>query len=269
MTTSPRINDPSPGVRLITLNRPEKKNAFDDAQWDGFADALRAASADEDVAAVVVTGAGGDFSAGVDLSSFAGGARARSGPFASGYDNTMDALVALEKPLLAAARGVCVGFGATFLFHCDCVYLGASARLRLPFVRLGLVPEGASSYLLSSLVGPRRAGELMYTAEWIPAARALELGIATSLHADDAVLDIALAKAREIAQFPVSALRETKRTLKAAQAAGIRGALAAEAAGMKAQAGSPENVEAVRAFMEKREPDYRAARARARTEKKS
>ncbi|MBM4382766.1 MAG: enoyl-CoA hydratase/isomerase family protein [Deltaproteobacteria bacterium] len=266
---SPLVTDSSAGVRLITLNRAEKKNAFDDAQWDGFADALRAANADEDVAVAVVTGAGGDFSAGVDLSSFAGGAKPRTGPFASGYDNTMDALVAFEKPLLAAARGVCVGFGATFLFHCDCVYLGESARLRLPFVRLGLVPEGASSYLLQALIGPRRAGELMYTAEWIPAARALEVGIATSLHADDAVLGVALAKAREMAQFPVSALRESKRTLKAALAPGIAVALEAERAGMKAQAGSAENVEAVRAFMEKREPDYRAARARARAGKPS
>jgi len=266
MSESPLLSEPTPGVRLITLDRPHKKNAFDDAQWDGFAEALRAASADEEVAAAVVTGAGGDFSAGVDLASFGGGgARARTGPFASGYDNTMDALVAFEKPLLAAARGVCVGFGATFLFHCDCVYLGESARLRLPFVRLGLVPEGASSYLLQALIGPRRAGELMYTAEWIPAARALELGIATSVHPDASVLDVALARACEIAQFPVSALRETKRTMRAALAAGVQGALAAEAAGMQKQAGSPENIEAVRAFMEKREPDYRAARAKARS----
>ena len=264
MTASPQIETPAAGVRLITLNRPHKKNAFDDAQWDGFADALRAASADEDVAVAIVTGAGGDFSAGVDLASFGGGARVRTGPFASGYDNTMDALVAFEKPLIAAASGVCVGFGATFLFHCDFTVLGESARLRLPFVRLGLVPEGASSYLLQALIGPRRAAEVLYTAEWIPAARALALGIATSVHADAGLLDVALAKAREIAQFPVSALRETKRTLKAAHAAGLRAALEAEMAGMKAQAGSPENIEAVRAFMEKREPDFVAARARAR-----
>jgi enoyl-CoA hydratase/carnithine racemase len=265
MTVSPSLETPFAGVRLVTLNRPAKKNAFDDAQWDGFADALRVANADDDVAVVVVTGAGGDFSAGVDLASFGGGAAPRSGPFASGYDNTMDALVGFEKPLLAAACGVCVGFGATFLFHCDGVYLGESARLRLPFVRLGLVPEGASSYLLPALVGPRRAAELLLSAEWIPAARAHALGLATSVLADAQVLGAALARAREIAQFPVSSLRETKRTLKAPQTAGLRAALDAEAAGMRAQAGSPENVEAVRAFLEKREPDYAAARARARS----
>jgi enoyl-CoA hydratase/carnithine racemase len=269
MASSPLLGDPAPGVRLITLNRPEKKNAFDDAQWDGFADALRAASADDDIAVAVVTGAGGDFSAGVDLASFKGGLQARTGAFASGYDNTMDALVAFEKPLLAAARGVCVGFGATFLFHCDGVYLGEGARLRLPFVRLGLVPEGASSFLLQALIGPRRAGELLYTAEWIPAVRAHALGLATAVLPDDAVLEAALRRAREIAQFPVSSLRETKRTLKAALLPGLRAALAAEAAGMKTQAGSTENVEAVRAFLEKREPDYRAARARAAAERKS
>ncbi len=262
MSVSPLIETPSTGVRLITLNRPAKKNAFDEPQWDGFADALRAASADDEVAVAVVTGAGGDFSAGVDLSSFGGGIQ-RTDRFASGYDNTMDALVAFEKPLIAAACGVCVGFGATFLFHCDVLYLGESARLRLPFVRLGLVPEGASSYLLQALVGPRRAAELLYTAEWIPAARALEIGIATAVHPDAQLQGVALGKAREIAQFPVSSLRETKRTLKAAHVAGLRVALDAEAAGMRVQAGSPENVEAVRAFMEKREPDYRAARAAA------
>ena len=78
MPASPLISDPSPGVRLIALNRPEKKNAFDDAQWDGFADALRTANADEEVAVAVVTGAGGEFSAGVDLSSVVGGPRART-----------------------------------------------------------------------------------------------------------------------------------------------------------------------------------------------
>ena len=130
MDASPLIETPAEGVRLITLNRPAKKNAFDEAQWDGFAAALRAATADDDVAVALVTGAGGDFSAGVDLSAFAGQRPQRADGFASGYDNTMDALVAFEKPLIAAASGVCVGFGATFLFHCDALYLGESARLR-------------------------------------------------------------------------------------------------------------------------------------------
>jgi enoyl-CoA hydratase/carnithine racemase len=114
--------------------------------------------------------------------------------------------------------------------------------------------------MLQAVVGARRAAELMYTAEWIDAARALDTGIATRVFADDAVLGAALAKAREIAAHPVSALQATKRTLRLAHAEAIRAALAAEDAGMAQQAGSPENVEAVTAFLEKRAPDFRKLR---------
>lgn len=249
-------------VLLVTLNRPARKNAFDEPLWDAFADALNAAREDDDVSVVVVTGAGGDFSAGVDLSAFGGGPRApRTDGFASGYHKTMDAVVRFDKPLMAAATGVGVGIGATFLFHCDVVYVGESVRLRLPFVRLGLVPEGASSYMLPAVVGARRAAELLLTAEWIDAARALETGIATRAYPDAELLPAALAKAREIAQHPLSALVATKRTLLAARAPGIRAALEAEDAGMRAQAGSPENIEAIRAFVEKRPPDFKKLRA--------
>src|SRR5574338_823957 len=210
MTDAPVLERREDGVVLLVLNRPAKKNAFDEAQWDAFADALRAARADDEVAAVVGTGAGGDFSAGVDLSSFSQ-RPARSDGFESGYYNTMDALVAFDKPLVGAAAGVAVGFGATFLFHCDVVYVGESLRMRLPFVRLGLVPEAASSYLLPAMIGTRRAAELFFTAEWIDAARALEAGIATRVVPDAELVETALAKAREIAQHPVSSLRATKR----------------------------------------------------------
>ncbi len=250
------------GVLLVTLNRPEKKNAFDDPQWDGLADALREAREDGRVAAVVVTGAGQDFSAGQDLGAFAKAAEPRQDGHASGYHACMESLVAFDKPLLAAARGVGVGIGATFLFHCDIVYVGESVRLRLPFVSLGLVPEGASSYLLQQVVGSRQAAELFYSAEWIDAQRAVEVGIATARFPDDALLEATLSRAREIAQWPVGALRATKRTLLAAHAAGIQAALEAEDAGMSAQAGSPENMEAVRAFLEKRPPDFKALRSR-------
>ena len=263
------------GVLLLTLNRPQKKNAFDDAAWHAFASALDDARADADVAVVVVVGGGDDLSAGVDLSSFRGplagapppedrsGARPAGAAAAVGtspFGRCLDAVVAFDKQLLAAPRGVGVGFGATFLFHCDLVYGGESLRLRLPFVSLGLVPEAASSYLLPAAIGAQRAAELFYTAEWIDAQRALEAGIVARVFPDDAVVGATLAKAREIARHPVGALQATKRCLKAVQAPAIHLARAAEDAGMAAQAGSPENIEAVMAFFEKRPPDFRRAR---------
>jgi enoyl-CoA hydratase/carnithine racemase len=132
-----------------------------------------------------------------------------------------------------------------------------SLRLRLPFANLGLVPEFASSYMLQANIGARRAAELFYTAEWIDADKAVDVGIATAKYSDADLLEKATAKAAEIAKWPVNALRETKRCLKAAHKCGIDRALEAEHEGMKKQAGSPENIEAVMAFIEKRPADFK------------
>jgi len=248
------------GVLLVTFNRPHKKNAFDDAQWDAAGQALRDARQDPRVAAVVVTGAGDSFSAGVDLSSFTKPSGPRADGHPSAYHAFMEVLVDFDKPLVAAAKGVGIGIGCTLLFHCDVVYVGESVRLRLPFVSLGLVPEGASSAMLEAVVGARVAAELFFAAEWIDAQRAVETGIATRAFPDAELLDAALARAREIARWPVGALQATKRTLLAARSSRVEQALRAEDEGMRRQAGSPENLEAVRAFLEKRPPDFRKLR---------
>lgn len=256
MAEAPVLRELADGVLLVTLNRPRKKNAFDDPQWDGLRDALNDAREDPSLAVVVLTGAGGDFSTGQDLGAFGAASEPRADGRPSGFYGCAEAVAAFDKPLVAAAKGLCVGGGATILFHCDLLFVGESLRMRLPFVSLGLVPEFASSYVLQAMIGRRRAAELFYTAEWIDAQRALETGIATSVHPDAQVLEVALAKAREIARHPVRSLQATKRTLLRAHAAGVAAAMQAEEAGMRAQAGSPENVEAIRAFLEKREPDF-------------
>ena len=238
------------GILLLTLNRPEKKNALNNAMWRELQAAFEAAAADPAVSVLVLTGAGKDFCAGVDLADFAN---------ADGdhpYAACARVVAAFDKPMIGAARGIAIGGGATILFHADIVYVGESLRMRLPFVNLGLVPEFASSYTLQANIGARRAAELMYTAEWIDAQRALETGIATRILADDQLQGVAMEKAAEIAQWPVTALQETKRCLKATQQAGIQTAFEVEEAGMSKQAGSPENIEAVMAFIEKRKPDF-------------
>ena len=239
-------------VLLLTLNRPSKKNAFDRGLWLAFSDTLTAANEDPGIACVVITGAGADFSAGVDLSDFGGGPEGEEQPFYK----AQRALVGFDKPLIGAAKGVAVGGGATMLFHCDIVYVGESLRMRLPFVNLGLVPEFASSYTLQANIGAKAAAELMYTAEWIDADRAVETTIATRKYADDQLLAVALEKAQEIAQWPVKALQETKKCMKSVHQAGLKIAMDIEAEGMEKMAGSPENIEAITAFMEKRKPDF-------------
>ncbi|MGI9285297.1 MAG: enoyl-CoA hydratase-related protein [Pseudomonadales bacterium] len=244
------VKDLQDGVLLLTLNRPAKKNAFNNEQWIAFTEAILQAQQDNNVNVVVVTGAGADFSSGVDLSSFA------EGDGEHPFDACAKAVAEFDKPLLMAAKGIAVGGGATLTFHADILYVGESLRMRLPFANLGLVPEFASSYLLQVNIGAQRAAELFYTAEWINADRAVETGIAARCYADAELLEKTLEKAREIAQWPVNALQETKRTLKIAHLAGIQAALQAEHSGMQKQAGSPENIEAITAFMEKRKPDF-------------
>ncbi len=265
MTDSPFVQREldSEGVLLATLNRPEKKNAFHEEQWDALADCLNQAREDPAVAVVVLTGAGGNFSSGVDLGSFGGGERPpRADGKPSAFFACVDAVFAFDKPLLAAVQGVAVGGGCTLAVASDIVYVGESVRMRLPFANLGLVPEIASSYTLQAAIGRQRAAELMFTAEWIDAARAIELGMAARALPDAELLDATLAKAREIARWPVSSLRAIKQTLQAAHRGGIEAARAIEDELMMKLAGSPENIEAITAFMQKRDPDFKQFRKR-------
>jgi enoyl-CoA hydratase/carnithine racemase len=170
------------------------------------------------------------------------------------------ALFDFDKPLLAAVQGVAVGGGCTIAVACDVVYVGESVRMRLPFANLGLVPEFASSYMLQATIGRQRAAELMFSAEWIGAERALAMGMAARCLPDEELLDAAVAKAREIAQWPVSALCGIKRTLMAAHRPGIEAALEIEDELMMQLAGSPENVEAIQAFLGRRPPDFKKFR---------
>ncbi len=242
------------GVLLLTLNRPDKKNAFNREQWAAFRDAINEARENPEVACVVVTGAGDDFSSGVDLSDFA------SEDAEHPFESCARAVADFDKPLIAAAKGVAIGGGATLLLHCDVIYVGESLRMRFPFTNLGLVPEFGSSYTLQAVIGSRKAAELMYTAEWIDAQRALDTGIVTGICSDEGVLDQALVKAREIARWPISSLVATKQMMRRVHLEGIHAAIDAEQEGMMRLAGSPENIEAVMAFIEKREPDFKQFR---------
>lgn len=241
------------GVLVVTFNRPNKKNAINTEMWAGLRDTFRSAAADDDVICVLLCGAGENFCAGVDLASFGDVREGEEHPF----EAAARAVVEFDKPLVAAAQGVAIGGGATVLFHADIVYVGQSLRMRLPFASLGVVPEWGSSYMLQANIGAQRAAELFYTAQWIDADKALQSGIAAAVLPDAGLFDHALAKAREIAQWPVNSLREIKRSLRMHHLPAIDAAIVAEQAGMLRQVGSPENIEAITAFMEKRPPNFR------------
>ncbi len=243
------------GVLVVTFNRPEKKNAINTRMWLDIRDAFRAAREDDDVVCVLLCGAGDNFCTGVDLASF--GESVEGQEQEHPFESAARSVAEFDKPLVAAAQGYAIGGGATVLFHADIVYVGESLRLRLPFASLALAPEWGSSYMLQANIGAQRAAELFYTAQWVDAAKAVDCGIAAAAVADEDLVEHAMEKAREIAQWPVNALREIKRSLRQHHLPAIDAAINTEQAAMERQAGSPENVEAITAFIEKRAPDFR------------
>ena len=144
------------GVLVVTFNRPEKKNAINTEMWVALRDTFNTADRDDSVVCILLTGAGDDFCAGVDLSSFAEVPSGEEHPF----ESSARAVAAFGKPVVAAVNGISIGGGATILFHADIVYVGEGLRMRLPFANLGLVPEWASSYMLQANIGAQRAAEL-------------------------------------------------------------------------------------------------------------
>jgi enoyl-CoA hydratase/carnithine racemase len=250
------------GVLLLTLNRPRQKNAFNATQWRELSEALAEARADDAVRAVVVTGAGDAFSAGQDLGEMGAGARAagsgaQPAEADNGFSRFMDELCEFDKPLIAAVNGVGVGIGLTMLLHCDYVYVAKGARLRAPFVTLGVVPEAGSSYLFPAVLGWRRALDLLFESDFLSAERALELGVATHLCERGEVVEQALARAAHLARKPLGSLRWTKRLLLATRRDHVAAARAREDEAFRHRVGSPENLEAIQAFFAKRDPDFR------------
>lgn len=242
-------------VAVLTFNRPKQKNAFNTKMYDEARDALRAAQQDPRVGAVVVTGAGDAFSAGQDLGEMADLAQHGTDE-PHGFPGFMDCLCQFDKPLLAAVNGVGVGIGFTMLLQCDVVFMATNARLRAPFLPLGVVPEAASSYLLPVVVGWQHAAEILLTADWVDAARAVEIGIGRYLVSPQELMPATMAMAHRIAAQPPGATQATKRLLIATRAEQIRAARAREDAVFAERVGNEENMEAVMAFLQKRTPDF-------------
>jgi enoyl-CoA hydratase/carnithine racemase len=244
-------------VRLLTLDRPEALNAFNTALYDAAADALSAAADDGDIAVVVLTGEGRAFSAGQDLGEMASLAQDVGGSGEGhGFPRFMDALIGFPKPLIAAVNGLGVGLGLTMVGHCDLCLVAESARFRPPFTALGVVPEAAASYTMPAMMGWQAANAALLTSAWISADEAVASGLALRKVPDDALVDEALALAAEIAVWPISSLVGTKRVLRAAHVEAIAEARRREDREFAAMTGSPANLEALTAFLEKRPPDF-------------
>lgn len=247
------------GVLELRLDRPEQLNAFNDAMYNAAADALARAAADDGVACVLLTGKGRAFSAGQDLGELAD-ERDHETRMNAGFRPFIEAVESFPKPLIAAVNGIGVGIGLTLLPHCDIVLMAESARLRAPFVNLGVTAEAGSSLLLPQRLGWNRAAEMLFTGGWLNASEAVECGLALRAVPDDALLTEARDLAASIARMPAASLTATKKLMLDARLSDVRAARGREERVFSTLIGGPANRKAIAAFEEGREPDFNRGR---------
>ena len=251
------------GVLLLTLNRPEKLNAWTRTMMAELATEITAANDDAAIGAIVVTGAGRGFCAGADI----------SGQFARNLDKTGDApaspreaephvdwvgLCRSSKPIVGAINGACIGVGLTMVLPFDVLLAAEGAKLSARFVKMGLVPELASSHFLVTRCGFGNASYLALSGVTLPAEECQKLGLVDRVVAPEKLLDEAMAVATELGANPSPQLRMIKELL-TQNAAETDLALVQrrEGAALAQAYRTPEHHEAVRAFLEKRTPTFR------------
>jgi len=242
------------GLLTLCLNRPAKKNALTRAMYSAMAERLVEADQDPAVRAVLLTGSGGCFTSGNDISDFI---QAPPSGLNSEVFQFMQALFEFSKPVVAAVSGPAVGIGTTLLLHCDLVYVSCDATLKMPFVNLGLCPEFGSSLILPRLLGHVRAAELLLLGTPFTGEQAAAWGIANQALADEAAtLAMARGMAQRFLHLAPSAVIDSKRLMRAPGREQLRGVIEEEGALFGQRLRSPEAIEALTAFMQGRKPDF-------------
>ncbi|MFP6807902.1 MAG: enoyl-CoA hydratase-related protein [Pseudomonadales bacterium] len=237
-------------IHVITMDRPDALNAFNADMMDELCSAFLAAADNDEIKVVVLTGAGRAFSAGADLKS--GSVASATG--GHNLEDLLFSIIDLPKPFIVAANGLGVGIGCTILGLADMAYISEEARFRCPFSALGLTAEASSTYTFTRLMGHQRASWILLSSEWITSNECVEAGLALESFPADVFMNEVMKRANTLSALPISSLRQTKELIVGPQRAAMKAAVIAENKGLAELRGSPANLEALKAFMEKREP---------------
>jgi 2-(1,2-epoxy-1,2-dihydrophenyl)acetyl-CoA isomerase len=243
------------GVGTITLNRPESLNALNATMRRELLTTLRAASRDDAIRCVVITGEGRGFCSGADLR---GGEDERHfrKVLTDQYNPLISAIRELPKPVVAAVNGVAAGAGVSIALACDLVYATEDARFIQAFVRIGLVPDSGSTRTLVRTLGRHRAAELIFFGEPMSAAEAATAGLVNEVFAATAFADEVREAARRLAAAPTAAIGLAKRSINEAEEADLATSLAYEAALQDVAGRTEDHAEGLAAFAEKRDPRF-------------
>lgn len=267
MTYETILTEKQDDLAIITLNRPDRLNAWTPKMGRELADAIQVANDDDDINAMVFTGAGKGFCAGADIKDvFDAQSEGRAEERRSDGDrSTRDWVATLResKPMVAAINGAAIGVGLTQILPMDFLIATPEAKLSVRFVKMGLVPELASSHFLAARVGFGMASELMLTGKTVLGEEAREIGLIDKVVGENALLSTARETARAMGQNPRDAVRHIKQLLTAnAHETDLTLVQKREIKALQECYTSPEHKEAVKAFIDKREPDFKSARQR-------
>jgi len=247
------------GVLTLTFNRLERKNAITTAMYTALAEALERANDDPAVRVVVLEGHETVFCSGNDIADFSnsqkGANNSRGGTESPGF-RFLRAIATLTKPMIAAVCGPAIGIGTTMLFHCDLVYAGDNAVFSMPFVNLGLCPEGCSSLLVPRLFGHQHAAAALMLGEPFSAADAFARGLVNRIVPPAECNALAQTQARSLAAKPQASLLATKRLMKGEEQKRVLAHIATEGTEFVRLLAGPAAREAMTAFLEKRAPDF-------------
>ena len=254
------LTEVSGNILRVTMNRPAKKNAMTSAMYNALADAFNDANKDDSIRVVIWDSAGDSFSAGNDVEDFL---RYTPGPGETPQARLGNALLNLNKPLIAAVKGAAIGGGTTLLTHCDFVFASETAKFQVPFVNLNLVPEFGSSWSLPARAGHIRAAELFMLGQPFDATVAREIGLVTRVVPDDKLAATATETAEKLAAKPPGVLQAIKQLMRRAPREQIEQAIKVENEEFSSRLRSPVTKEVFTAFIEKRPPDFTKAQAAA------
>jgi len=263
MDEHPILVERRAGYRVITLNRPQRLNAFTEAMHQALKAALAEVEEDADCRALLITGAGRGFCAGQDLHdrlSKAGETQVLGGALEAYYNPLVRKLRALPVPVVAAVNGVAAGAGANIALACDIVLAARSASFIQAFAKIGLIPDCGGTWFLPRLLGPARARALALTGESLPAETAAAWGLIWKAVADAELMDEAHKLCRHFAAAPTVGLALTKRLLDESWSSDLETQLDLEREAQREASLTPDYTEGMRAFVEKRSPVFTGRR---------
>jgi len=249
------------GIATITLDRPEKMNAFTDEMLERWLAALEECRTSPDVRVIVITGTGRAFTTGGDIGSFSDKASQSAASITSGLvegsQRLPRKLAEIDKPLIAALNGFATGGGLDIALACDMRFAAESARFAETYARMGLIPGMGGAYLLPRIVGMTKALEMLWTGDWVDAREAERIGLVSKVFPDAELMAGTHAFARRIADGAPLAVQLIKRVMRLGLDRDFAAALDIVAASMPIVRSSEDHKEAVAAFKEKRTPNFK------------